>query len=123
MNERTWRLFLEDIIDSIEKIEKYIIGMDFTNFAGDDKTVDAVVRNLEIIGEESKNIPENIKAEHSEVPWHRMAGLRNVLAHEYFGIDLNIIWKIARENLPEVVPLLKKILKNKECKYMVHLRG
>jgi len=112
MNERTWRLFLEDIIESIEKIEKYINGMDFTVFAGDDKTVDAVVRNLEIIGEASKNIPENIKAGNPEVPWHRMSGLRNVLAHEYFGIDLNIIWKIAKENLPEVIPLLKKILKN-----------
>ncbi len=112
MNKRNWMLFLEDIIESIEKIDRYINVMDFVSFAKDDKTVDAVVRNLEIIGEASKNIPENIKAEHSEVPWHRMSGLRNVLAHEYFGIDLNIIWKIAKENLPGVIPLLKKILKN-----------
>lgn len=110
MNERTWRLFLEDIIESIEKIDKYIDGMDYERFACDDKTVDAVVRNLEIIGEASKNIPDNIKTGHSDIPWHRMSGLRNVLAHEYFGIDLNIIWKIVRENLPETVPHLKKIL-------------
>jgi uncharacterized protein with HEPN domain len=112
MNERTWRLFLEDLVESIEKIDKYIDGMDYDSFAGDEKTVDAVVRNLEIVGEASKNIPDSIKAEHSEIPWHRMSGLRNVLAHEYFGIDLNIIWKIIKENLPEVMPLLNKILNN-----------
>jgi uncharacterized protein with HEPN domain len=112
MNERTWRLFLEDLVESIEKIDKYIDGMDYDSFAGDEKTVDAVVRNLEIVGEASKNIPDSIKAEHSEIPWHRMSGLRNVLAHEYFGIDLNIIWKIIKENLPEVMPHLNKILNN-----------
>jgi uncharacterized protein with HEPN domain len=113
MNERTWRLFLEDILESIEKIDKYITGMDYYMFVVDDKTVDAVVRNLEIIGEASKNIPDKIKSEHSEIPWHRMSGMRNVIAHEYFGIDLKIIWKIVKENLPEVVPHLKKILENK----------
>jgi len=112
MNERNWRLFLEDIIGSVEKIGRYIEGMDRDSFAVDDRTVDAVVRNLEIIGEASKSIPDNIKAAHPEVPWHRMSGLRNVLAHEYFGIDLGIIWKIVKDNLPEVIPHLKEILKS-----------
>jgi uncharacterized protein with HEPN domain len=114
MNERSYLMFLEDIIESIEKIEIYIRELTYNAFIEDSKTVDAVVRNLEIIGEASKRIPDNIKENLKEVPWHRMTGLRNIIAHEYFGIDLNIIWKIIKENLPEVKPSLKKLLKESE---------
>jgi len=114
MNERSYLMFLEDIIESIEKIELYIRELPYNAFIEDSKTVDAVVRNLEIIGEASKRIPDNIKENLKEVPWHRMTGLRNIIAHEYFGIDLNIIWKIIKENLPEVEPSLKKLLKESQ---------
>ena len=114
MNERSYLMFLEDIIESIEKIEIYIRELPYNAFIEDSKTVDAVVRNLEIIGEASKRIPDNIKENLKEVPWHRMTGLRNIIAHEYFGIDLNIIWKIIKENLPEVKPSLKKLLKESQ---------
>ena len=111
MNERSYLMFLEDIIESIEKIEAYIGDMEYDAFIDDGKTVDAVVRNLEIIGEASKKLPDDLKDKISEVPWHRMTGLRNIIAHEYFGIDLKIIWKIVKENLPEVKPSLEKLLK------------
>ncbi len=114
MNERSYLMFLEDIIESIEKIEIYIHDLPYNAFIEDCKTVDAVVRNLEIIGEASKRIPDTIKENLKEVPWHRMTGLRNLIAHEYFGIDLNIIWKIIKENLPEVTPSLKKLLKESQ---------
>lgn len=103
MKKRPYRMFLGDIFDSIEKIEGYITGLDFEDFSADNKSIDAVVRNLEIIGEASRNIPTTIKTKHPEIPWKRMVGLRNVIAHEYFGVDIRIIWQIATRNLPEVI--------------------
>ena len=111
MNERSYLMFLEDIIESIGKIEEYIGDIEYDTFIVDGKTVDAVVRNLEIIGEASRKLPEGLKGKIPEVPWHRMTGLRNIIAHEYFGIDLKIIWKIVKENLPAVKPFLVKLLK------------
>ena len=114
MNDRSYLMFLEDIIESIEKIDLYISELTYDAFIEDSKTVDAVVRNLEIIGEASKRIPDNLKENMKEVPWHRMAGLRNIIAHEYFGIELIIIWKIINDNLPEVKPSLEKLLKESQ---------
>lgn len=106
-------MFVEDILDSIKKIEKYIKDLKYSDFENNDLIVDAVVRNLEIIGEAARNIPENVRQANPNVPWSRMIGLRNVTVHEYFGLDLSVIWEIARKNLPEtkqsVVKLLKKI--------------
>ncbi len=114
MNDRSYLMFLEDIIESIEKIELYISELNYKSFIDDSKTIDAVVRNLEIIGEAAKRIPGNYKEISKEVPWHRMTGLRNIIAHEDFGIDLNIIWKIITENLPDVKPSLNKLLKKSQ---------
>ena len=114
MNERSYLMFLEDIIESIEKIEAYIGDITYDVFIEDGKTVDAVVRNLEIIGEASKKLPNELKDKISDVPWHRMTGLRNIIAHEYFGVDLKIIWKIVKENLPEVQLPLKKLHKESQ---------
>ena len=72
--------------------------------------IDAVIRNLEIIGEAIKNIPDEVKDEYQTVPWKRMVGLRNIITHAYFGIDLENIWKIITQNIPEVKPEIKKIL-------------
>lgn len=80
-------LFLEDMLSSIQKIEDYIGGMSFKDFQSDSRTVDAVLGNLEIIGEASKNIPPEIREGYPDIPWGRMAGLRNIVSHEYFGID------------------------------------
>jgi len=113
MSKRDYRLFLQDILESIERIEEYTEGYDFETFTKDRKTVDAVLRNLEIIGEAAKHIPENIQTQHPEIPWKRVIGLRNVVIHHYFGVDLSIVWVIIKKQLPElkdaVISLLEEI--------------
>jgi uncharacterized protein with HEPN domain len=110
MNSRECKLFLEDILSSIEKIQRYIKNLNYEDFEDNELVVDAVIRNLEIIGEASKNIPDTIRGKYSDVPWRRMIGLRNITAHEYFGVDLSIIWEIVTKNLPETKPKIKLIL-------------
>ena len=111
MSKRDWRLFIEDILECIGKIEKYIENMEFDNYEKDNKTIDAVVRNLEIIGEASRNIPENIKMRYRDVYWKGIVGLRNRIIHEYFGVDLKIIWHIIKEEIPVLKGQMEGILK------------
>ena len=110
MRRRTHRMYLEDILEAMEKIQEYVEGLDYEGFIGDDKTVDAVVRNLEVIGEASRNLPEEIKNPQPQVPWKNMIGLRNIAIHAYFGVDLKIIWEIIKKNIPETKPKIKAIL-------------
>ena len=93
--------FLRDILDSIDKIDSFIEGFEFDEFAEDYKTVYAVIRAIEIIGEATKNLPESLKKEHSEVPWRKMTGARDKMIHGYFGVDLEVVWStIKRTSLP-----------------------
>ena len=110
--KRSNKLFIEDILESIDKIEQYIQGLSYDNFVEKQMVVDAVIRNLEIIGEASKNIPDDIKKKYSSIPWKRMVGLRNIIAHGYFGVDLSIIWEIIDKNLPETKPLIVEMYNN-----------
>ena len=80
-------------------------------FCTDSKTIDAVVRNLIVIGEASRHIPESIEQRHPEVPWSTMRGIRNVVVHEYFGVDAGIVWETARHDLPPLLPLLENVLR------------
>ena len=98
--ERDSSLYLEDIALSISKVQEYIQGLDFQNFKWDYKTVDAVIRNFEIIGEASKNVPQKLKNKYTHIPWEEMYSLRNRISHEYFGIDYEILWDIATKHLP-----------------------
>jgi uncharacterized protein with HEPN domain len=82
----------------------------FERFVKDKKTVDAVVRNLEIIGEATKNIPESARKQYPSVPWRDMAGMRDRLIHGYFGVNLDVVWKTVKERLPIVKPLVKEAL-------------
>jgi uncharacterized protein with HEPN domain len=102
MPKRSPRLLLEDILMAIGKIERYVDGLDEAGFLDDDKTVDAVVRNLEIIGEASRQLPEEYRSAHDDIPWHKMAGLRNRIVHDYVGIDQQMLWHIVQN---EITPL------------------
>ena len=86
--------------------------MNFDDFTNDDKTIDAVVRNFEIIGEASNRVPDNFKSDHPEIEWRRMTGLRNRIIHEYFGINYETVWKIKEENIPELVDLIQQAMDN-----------
>ncbi len=108
--QRQYRFFLEDILTSMLRIKEYIGDRDFREFKQNYLIVDAVIRNFEIIGEASKNIPVEIQKKYPEVPWKKMYGLRNLISHEYFGIDYELIWEIATVNLQENIADLKKII-------------
>jgi len=94
-------MFLLDIQTAMSRISEYIKGYDFEHFKRDYKTVDAVIRNFEIIGEASKNVDDKIKEKYPDLPWKEMYYLRNRVSHEYFGVDYEIIWDIAVNHLPE----------------------
>jgi len=114
VKNRTHKLFIEDMLEAMTKIERYIKAMDYNAFSQNTLVIDAVVRNLEVIGEAATNIPENIRDSYLNIPWRRMVGLRNIVIHEYFGIDLKIIWEIVSRNLPETKPGLIAMLNDLE---------
>jgi uncharacterized protein with HEPN domain len=97
---RDFDLYVEDIREAIAKINDYTAGLTREAFAEDSKTIDAVVRNLEIIGEAAKMIPESVRANYRRVEWRKIAGLRDILAHHYFEVDLEIVWDILQTKLP-----------------------
>lgn len=106
-------MYLQDMLTGMERISQYIEGFGFRQFKQDYKTVDAVIRNFEIIGA-AKNLPEEIKSKYLEVPWAEMYLLRNKISHEYFGVDYEIIWDIATNYLPENKKQIEVILKESE---------
>lgn len=111
MSKRDAKLLLDDILTSIAKIERYLAGLDREQFLNDEKSIDAVVRNLEIIGEATRQLPDEFTAQSPHIPWAQMAGLRNRIVHEYFGLDLDIIWEITQHDLSplrqQIQPLIK----------------
>lgn len=102
MSKRSTRLLIEDIKTAILKIKKYTQDFDFEEFVHDDKTIDAVIRNFEIIGEAANRIPEDFKKEHPDIDWFRIRGFRNRIVHDYFGVDLEVVWTIIEEYLDDL---------------------
>jgi len=100
-SKRQFILYLEDILMSIEKIQDYIHGLEYIEFKEKSIAQDAVIRNFEIIGEAAKNIPIEIANKYPNIPWKKMYAMRNIITHEYFGIDLEIIWEIIKNELPD----------------------
>lgn len=100
MSERNILLYLTDIHDSINKINDFVKEMTYQAFSRDARTIDAVVRNIEIIGEAARHIPDQLRLKYPKVPWKQIVGSRDKVMHEYFGVDLEIIWKTIQEDLP-----------------------
>jgi uncharacterized protein with HEPN domain len=114
MKSRDYRDYLHDILDAINDIESFVDDLSYDQFIKDRKTLNAVVRSIEIIGEASKNIPEPIKQKYKELPWKQMAGMRDKLIHAYFGVDTETLWKAAKNNIPTLKAAIQKMLKEQE---------
>ncbi|RKY19587.1 MAG: hypothetical protein DRP63_00345 [Planctomycetota bacterium] len=110
MSERDWRLFLQDILYCIDKIRKYIGDMSQEEFLKDTKTQDAVVRNLEVIGEAAKNVPPEVHEKYPNIPWKQIVAMRNRFVHAYFVVDYQIVWQIAVHELPGLCCEIERIL-------------
>lgn len=110
MSKRPIKLYLSDIQTAIKKIEIYTKGLTYTRFRRDEKTIDAVTRNIEIIGEAAKHIPREIRLNHVEVPWKQIIGTRSKVTHEYFGVDVEILWKTVTEDIPTLKNQIGRIV-------------
>lgn len=106
---RDYRLYLKDILSTMDSIEAFVEGMSFEGFGSDDKTSSAVVQKFEIIGGATKNIPDEIRQQYSTVPWKEMAGMRDRPIHFYFGVDYKLVWTTIKERLPQVKSEIQRI--------------
>jgi len=112
---RDYRDYVQDIFDSINEIEDFINGMYFEEFIKDKKTINAVTRSVEVVGEAAKKIPKSLRDKYPMIPWKKMSGMRDKLIHEYFGIDLEILWKVAKEDMPSLEKAIRDVLKDLGC--------
>lgn len=115
-SQRNYLFYLEDIQESMQKIISFIDDLSFEEFKKDVKTQDAVIRNFEVIGKAANNLPNNIKNEHPSVPWDKMYGLRNIVSHEYFGVDLELIRNISSSQLPVNLKQISDIIQEEKSK-------
>lgn len=110
MPPRNWKMRFDDILECISRIQRYTEGMTFDEFEQDDKTIDSVLRNLEIIGEASRHVPRTIMEKYPQLPWMEMYTMRNIVIHEYHGVNLKIIWQTITEDLPPLSIQIKEVL-------------
>jgi uncharacterized protein with HEPN domain len=110
MSNRSPELLIDDIYEAINKINRYIGNLEFDGFVSDDKTVDAVIRNFEVIGEASGRLPPDFKGKYSQIDWEKLRAFRNRIVHDYFGIDYEIVWNIIQNTLPEFNAQINQII-------------
>lgn len=108
--KKEYKIYIEHIYESALYIQEYTAGLTYNEFINDRKTVDAVIRNFEIIGEAGASIPSEIRQIYSEIPWKRLVGFRNILIHQYMGIDFTILWEHVQVALPELIQKLREVL-------------
>ena len=113
MSKRDYRFFLSDIKDCGYKILEYTRGKSLEDFSDNSMLFDAVIRNLEVIGEAAKNIPKGIRQKYPQIEWKKLSDMRNIIIHEYFGIDNKIVWDIIQNKLPELITKIESILQDK----------
>lgn len=101
--------YLDDMLAAIEKAEQFVSGMNFNEFRDDEKTVYAVIRALEILGEASNKIPKSIRQKNPDIPWREMKGMRNKLIHDYMGVNIEVVWKTTKQDLPGLKKEIKKL--------------
>ncbi len=109
---RSYLLYLEDILKSATKVSRYTDGMSFEDFLADERTMDAVVRNLEIIGEAAKNVPLEVRSRYPDIEWRKIAGLRDILSHTYFKVSEAILWDVVQNEVPPLAEKVNQILEN-----------
>ena len=107
---RDYTIYLKDIIEAMEAIEKFVDGIDFDRFQGDDLISSAVIRKFEVIGEASKNIPDDVRSKFPQIPWKEMAGMRDRLIHFYMGVKFDLVWHTIKDVIPVAKSELRKIL-------------
>lgn len=111
---RRSRLFLKDIAESCQKVPNYSAGVTFEQFSSDERTIDAVVRNLEIIGEAVKNLPEEIKDSRPDVEWRRIARFRDIIVHHYFKVDLDVVWDVVENKISLLEEAVNNLLESEQ---------
>jgi uncharacterized protein with HEPN domain len=112
--QRTYIDYIRDIVNEMNNIENFVIGLTFEKFVQDKRTVYAVLRCFEIMGEAVKNLPKEFREKHSKVPWKKISGMRDKLIHGYFGVDYETLWQTIKRRIPEIKPLIEKVSKDLE---------
>jgi uncharacterized protein with HEPN domain len=114
MKRRDYRDYLQDILDAVNDIESFVGSMSYEDFKKDRKTLNAVVRSIEIIGEASKKLPSALREKYKELPWKEITGMRDKLIHAYFGVDTETLWKTVKDDIPPLRQIIQKMLKDLE---------
>ena len=109
--KRVYEDYLRDMLENAEKARSFVKGLDYNDFRKDDKAMYAVIRAFEIIGEAARQIPEDVRNAHPEIQWREIMGMRNKLTHEYFGVNTEVVWRTVQDDLPVIIPALRKMLK------------
>jgi len=112
--ERDYRDYLNDIFEEITNIMDFVRGFEYEDFVRDKKTINAVIRSIEVIGEAAKNMPADFKEKYNDIPWKDIAGMRDKLIHEYFGVDLEIVWKVVVDDIPLLKEKIERILEEEK---------
>lgn len=109
---RNIALYIRDIVQNMKDAEEFIRGMSYDQFISDKRSLNAVIRSVEVVGEATKNIPDDIRARYPVVPWKEMAGMRDKLIHLYFGVDKEVVWLVVKDRIPSIRPLIEQILQD-----------